>query len=239
MSSLQSLSPLSSVLESLRAAYGAEAFASAIALISSAAPLPKAAAPLPMAAAPLPMAAAPLPMAAAPVPKAASASAEEGAPKRRGPKKLVDMTPEQLEAHQARKAERSAKKAEEAEAAAAVAAGEPAEAPVKRKGRIWTPEQKEAAKAKRAQTMAAKKAAASEPVDLSSGLQGDWAILSSRPPSPDVSFYPHTIDGVSFFTNDRGDLVTESFEWVGRLVGGKIDEGVLEPADLAHATMRA
>jgi hypothetical protein len=149
------------------------------------------------------------------------------------------MTPEELEAHQARKAERSAKKAEEAEAAAAVAAGEPAEAPAKRKGRIWTPEQKEAAKAKRAQTMAAKKAAASEPVDLSSGLQGDWAILSSRPPSPDVSFYPHTIDGVSFFTNDRGDLVTESFEWVGRLVGGKIDEGVLEPADLAHATMRA
>lgn len=224
MSSIQSLSPLSSVLESLRAAYGAEAFASAIASISSAPPLPKAAAPLPQA--------------AAPVPKAASASAEEGVPKRRGPKKLADMTPEELEAHQAKKAERSAKKAEQAETAAAAAAGEPVEAPAKRKGRSWTPEQKAAAAAKRAQTVAAKKAAASEPVDLSSGLQGDWAVLSSRPPSPDVSFYPHEIDGVCFFTNDRGDLVTESFEWVGRLVGGKVDESVLEPADLAHATMR-
>ena len=231
MSSVQSLSPLSSVLESLRAAYGAEAFASAIASISSAVPLPPAAAPLPKAAAPLPKAAAPLP-------KAASASAEEGAPRRRGPKKLADMTPEELEAHQAKKAERSAKKAEEAEAAAAAAAGEPGEAHANRKGRSWTPEQKAAAAAKRAQTLAAKKAAASEPVDLSSGLQGDWAVLSSRPPSPDVSFYPHEIDGVCFFTNDRGDLVTESFEWVGRLVGGKVDESVLEPADLAHATMR-
>jgi hypothetical protein len=58
-------------------------------------------------------------------PSAASAAPSAEAPKRRGPKKLTDMTPEEKAAHDAKVAERKAKK--EAEKVAAEVAGKAAE----------------------------------------------------------------------------------------------------------------
>lgn len=221
---------LSSVLESLRAAYGAEVFSSAFSLMSSA---PSA------------------------VPSAASsvasdpAAASSAPPKRRGPKKLAEMTPEERVAWEAKKAERKAKKAEAqpplAEAQPPLADGsatEPedaaeakppsAEQKPKRGGRPkMTPEQKAEAKAKRE----AKKAgggAAAEVVDLTSGLPEGWAALCSGPAKPDIgTFESCEIEGVSYMRNCRGDLLTPEGEWVGRMVAGKFDPSVPEPADLA------
>jgi len=98
-----------------------------------------------------------------------SAEATEATEKRRGPKKLAEMTAEQRAAHDARKAERKAKK----EAAAAAAAQAPAEAeapaaaevpaeaePAKRRGpkklAEMTAEERAAHDAKKAERAAAK-----------------------------------------------------------------------------------
>ena len=73
---------LSSVLESLRAVYGAEVFASAFSLMSSVAPS-------------APPAASSAASSVASDPAAAPAAASSAPPKRRGPKKLAEMTPEE------------------------------------------------------------------------------------------------------------------------------------------------
>lgn len=221
---------LSSVLESLRAAYGAEVFASAFSLMSSVKPSASSA----------------TPSAASSVasdPAVAPAAASSAAPKRRGPKKLADMTPEERESWEAKKAERKAKKAEAKAPSADGSATEPedtaeakpptAEQKPKRGGRPkMTPEQKAEAKAKRQ----AKKAggAEAEVVDLTSGLPEGWAALCSGSAKPDIgSFESCEIEGVSYMRNCRGDLLTPEGEWLGRMVAGKLDPSVPEPADLA------
>lgn len=239
---------LSSVLESLRAAYGAEVFASAFSLMSSAPPAASSAAP-----------------SAASSVASDPAAASSAPPKRRGPKKLAEMTPEERAAWEAKKAERKAKKAEaqpplaevrppsadgsatepedaaeakppsvEAQPPSAEAKPPSAEQKPKRGGRPkMTPEQKAEAKAKRE----AKKAgggAAAEVVDLTAGLPEGWAALCSGPAKPDIgTFESCEIEGVSYLRNCRGDLLTPEGEWVGRIVAGKFDPSVPEPADLA------
>ena len=242
---------LSSVLESLRAVYGAEVFTSALfSLMSSAAPSAASAAP-------------------SAAPSAASSVASDPAaapsapPKRRGPKKLAEMTPEERESWEAKKAERKAKRAEakassaeaqppsadgsatepedaaeakppsaEAKPPSAEAKPPSAEQKPKRGGRPkMTAEQKAEAKAKRE----AKKAGAAEAEvdDLTSGLPEGWAALCSGSAKPDLgAFKSCEIEGVSYMRNCRGDLLTPEGEWVGRLVGGKIDQSVEEPADI-------
>jgi len=221
---------LSSVLESLRAAYGAEVFTSAFSLMSSVKPSAPSAA-----------------SSVASDPVAASSAA----PKRRGPKKLADMTPEERESWEAKKAERKAKKAEAKAPSADGSATEPedtaeakppsaeakpplAEQKAKRGGRPkMTPEQKAEAKAKRE----AKKGgggAAAEVVDLTAGLPEGWAALCSGSAKSDIgTFESCEIEGVSYMRNCRGDLLTPEGEWVGRMVAGKLDPSVPEPADLA------
>jgi hypothetical protein len=242
---------LSSVLESLRAAYGAEVFASAFSLMRSAEPSAASAAP-----------------SAASSVASDPAAAPSAPPKRRGPKKLADMTPEERAVWESKKAERKAKKAEAqpplaeaqpplAEAKASSAESQPpsadgsatepedaveaqpplAEVKPKRGGRPkMTPEQKAEAKAKRA----AKKAGAgaeAEVVDLTAGLPEGWAALCSGAAKPDIgAFESCEIEGVSYLRNCRGDLLTAEGEWVGRIVAGKFDPSVPEPADLAEVT---
>ena len=249
---------LSSVLESLRAAYGAEVFASAFSLMCSAEPSASSAA-----------------SSVASDPAAASSAP----PKRRGPKKLAEMTPEERAAWESKKAERKAKKAEakassaeaqppsadgsatepedaaeakppsaeaqppsveakppsaEAKPPSAEAKPPSAEQKPKRGGRPkMTPEQKAEAKAKRE----AKKAgggAAAEVVDLTAGLPEGWAALCSGPAKPNIgAFESCEIEGVTYMRNCRGDLLTPEGEWLGRIVAGKLDPSVPEPADLA------
>jgi len=59
-----------------------------------------------------------------------------------------------------------------------------------------------------------------------------------EPKKVDLRFYSWTHDGEDYFTNERGDVVTTEFEWVGRFNGKKIDESVPEPADLENAEMK-
>lgn len=64
----------------------------------------------------------------------------------------------------------------------------------------------------------------------------------SPPPVPkklDLSFYPIKHEGNSYYTNDRGDLVSEDWEWVGHFDGKTIDESAAEPDDLGEASLRA
>jgi hypothetical protein len=58
------------------------------------------------------------------------------------------------------------------------------------------------------------------------------------PKAVNLSFFSWTHDGEDYFTNDRGDVVSTEFVWVGRFDGTKIDSSVPEPADLADAKMR-
>jgi len=59
-----------------------------------------------------------------------------------------------------------------------------------------------------------------------------------EPKKFDLRFYSWTHDGEDYYTNERGDVVTTDFEWVGRFDGTKIDESAPEPADLAEAEMK-
>ena len=54
----------------------------------------------------------------------------------------------------------------------------------------------------------------------------------------DLSLFEWTHEGKDYYTNDRGDVVTTDFEWVGRFDGKVIDETVPEPTDLSEATIR-
>jgi hypothetical protein len=78
---------------------------------------------------------------------------------------------------------------------------------------------------------------------------GGTAVKSLKPkigPPPvpvpkkmDLSFFPIKHEGSSYYTNDRGDLVSEDWEWVGHFDGKAIDESAPEPDDLSEATLRA
>jgi hypothetical protein len=135
--------------------------------------------------------------------------------KRSGPKKVSEMTPEELEAHNQKQAERKAKKAAAAAAAAepepAAPAPEPVAAPAP------TPEP----------------VAAPAPAPAPKKIQ-----IKPKPKVVDLRFYSWTHDGEDYYTNERGDVVTMDFEWVGRFNGSKIDASVPEPADLAEAEMK-
>jgi hypothetical protein len=135
-----------------------------------------------------------------------------------------------------------------------------APAPKKRGPKPMTAEQKAEAKAKRE----AKKAAAvtaepeAEAEEFSDVPEAAPAAAPAKPapapvqkkkisiagapaPAPkavDLSFFSWTHDGEDYFTNDRGDVVSTEFEWVGRFDGTKIDGSAPEPADLADAKMR-
>jgi hypothetical protein len=133
-----------------------------------------------------------------------------------------------------------------------------APAPKKRGPKPMTPEQKAEAKAKRE----AKKAAAvtaepeAEAEEFSEVPEAAPAAAPAKPapapvqkkkisiagaPAPkvvDLSFFSWTHGGEDYFTNDRGDVVSTEFEWVGRFDGTKIDGSAPEPADLADAKMR-
>ena len=108
----------------------------------------------------------------------------------------------------------------------------------------------EEAKAAMAAKKAAKKAAAADApsADAPAAPVKTIAIKpktapAAAPPAPakkvDLSFFEWTHDGTDYFTNDRGDVVSVEFEWVGRFDGSKIDESAPEPEDLGSATMRS
>ena len=147
---------------------------------------------------------------------------------------------------------RAAAKAAAAAAAPAPAAEEGAEAAAPKPKRQWSEETKAAAAAKRAATLAKKAgsggaaaAAAAAPAEPAPAeAKKTITIKPKAAPAPvaekplDLSFFAWTHDGKSYFTNDRRDVLTEDFEWVGRFDGTKIDESVAEPADLTNAVMR-
>jgi ribosomal protein L29 len=123
--------------------------------------------------------------------------------------------------------------------------------------RKWSEEAKAAAAAKRA----AKKAAAAgggaaeapaaedgfaDPPEAAAAAPAPAKKIALKPKPAaapakvDLRFYSWSHGGTDYFTNDRGDVVSTEFEWVGRFDkgAGKIDETVEEPADLAEAEMR-
>jgi hypothetical protein len=162
---------------------------------------------------------------------------------------LATWTPPEVSKQAAAKAAKAA----EAPAEAAPAAAAPAEGAEKPK-RQWSEEAKAAAALKRAATKAAKAAAAggadaaepaAEPAASAEPAVKKAVVIKPKAAAPapaakpvDLSFFSWTHEGKSYYTNDRGDVVTEDFEWVGRFDGTKIDEKVSEPADLGEATMR-
>jgi colicin import membrane protein len=133
---------------------------------------------------------------------------------------------------------------------------EPAEKP-KRK---WSEEAKKAAAEKRAAKKAAKAAEAApaladapaaedaeeeKPAEAPAEKPKKTVAIKPKakpaeaaPKKVDLRFFSWTHNGTDYFTNDRGDVVTTEFEWVGRYNGEKVDESVPEPADLAQAEMR-
>ena len=133
---------------------------------------------------------------------------------------------------------------------AEAAAGAPTPA-AERPKRQWSEETKAAAAAKRAATLAKKAASGGGAAAAAAAAPAEPApaeakktitIKPKAAPAPakplDLSFFPWTHEGKSYLTNDRGDVLTEDCEWVGRFDGKKIDETVVEPEDLANATMR-
>ena len=141
-----------------------------------------------------------------------------------------------------------------AEKEAPVADGEEAPAAKKGSGRPkMTEEQKAAAKVKRD----AKKAAEAKPeAKAEAEAEAEFEEpAAAEPPKPvqkkkiviagapqkkvvDLSFYAWEHKGVDYFTNDRGDVVSTEFEWVGLFDGTTIDTSAPEAADLGSAKMR-
>jgi hypothetical protein len=180
---------------------------------------------------------------------------------------LTTWTPPEVSKMSAAKAEKEAATASSAasvasdsasvapDAADVPVAAAPAAAPAAEKPkRKWSDEAKAAAAEKRAATKAAAKAAApaadapaaDAPAPAAAEPKKTAAIKPKKaaapPPAPekkfDLSLFEWTHDGKDYYTNDRGDVVTTDFEWVGRFDGKSIDETVPEPADLSEATLR-
>jgi hypothetical protein len=129
----------------------------------------------------------------------------------------------------------------------------PAPKKERKKRQPMTEEQKAAAKVKRE----AKKASATAAPEAEEFSEVPEAAPAKPAPAPapvqkkkisiagapapkavDLSFFSWTHGGEDYFTNDRGDVVSTEFEWVGRFDGSKIDGSAPEPADLADAKMR-
>jgi len=115
--------------------------------------------------------------------------------------------------------------------------------------------QSEETKAAAAVKRAANKAAKATPAAAVGGSGSAPAPAASPPPAPkaaakkmvigggakkvvDLSFYPWEHGGVDYYTNDRSDVVSTEFDWVGRFNGKEIDETVEAPEDLGDARMR-
>jgi hypothetical protein len=155
----------------------------------------------------------------------------------------------------------SASVASDASDAPAVADASGAPTPASKPKRVMSDEAKASMAAKRAATIAAKKAlgGADAVADAAGGttaadapapavkkvtVKPKKAAATGTAPPPtdkkvDLSFFEWTHDGKEYYTNDRGDVVTTDFEWVGRFDGKTIDENAAEPADLSEATLRA
>lgn len=128
--------------------------------------------------------------------------------------------------------------------------GDEAEGAEKKPRKPQSEETKAAAALKRAATKAAK----AMPAASVGGSGAAPAPAVSPPPAPktakkmvigggakkplDLSFYPWEHGGVDYYTNDRSDVVSTEFDWVGRFNGTEIDETVEAPEDLADARMR-
>ena len=56
--------------------------------------------------------------------------------------------------------------------------------------------------------------------------------------TPDLSLFGWTFKGVEYYKNDRGDVLTYDFTWVGRFNGVSIDKTVQNPLDMADPIMR-
>jgi len=114
-----------------------------------------------------------------------------------------------------------------------------------------TEEQKAAAKLKREANKAAK--------DHSVGIPSGWAELIEPVPAAqtpvkapakkvtpqkptkkalDLSFYPWSHENTSYYTNDRGDVVSTEFEWIGHYDGKTLDTCAVAPEDLCEQTVR-
>lgn len=146
----------------------------------------------------------------------------------------------QAAAKAAAPAEPEAEAVHEVEAAATASTAE-------KPKRQWSEEAKAAAAAKRAAKKAAgtpaEVAAEAAPAPAPTKKAVTMKPKKAAEPAPtakkvDLSFYSWTHDGKEYYTNDRGDVATTDFEWVGRFNGTIIDESVPEPADLSEATLR-
>ena len=110
--------------------------------------------------------------------------------------------------------------------------------------RQWSEAAKAAAAEKRAATKAAKGGAPAHaapspahaaPSPMPSPANA-WASPTQKAaphPKGDVTeFAPAKIQGKMYLKNCRGDLLTDEYDWVGRLEGGKINTKFAKPADL-------
>ena len=78
-------------------------------------------------------------------------------------------------------------------------------------------------------------ASALNPVSKSKAAKKPLLIA---PKKVDLSFFLWKHGDTTYYTNDRGDVVSEEFEWVGRYSGEVIDTSAAEPEDLAAAVLR-
>ncbi len=87
----------------------------------------------------------------------------------------------------------------------------------------------------------AKTATPAKPVIAGGSLSKISNAFASKkaPEKPlDLSLIPWTFNGVEYFTNDRKDVLTDDFVWVGRFNGKSIDKSVQNPPDMAEPTVR-
>jgi hypothetical protein len=93
--------------------------------------------------------------------------------------------------------------------------------PVKKTRKPMSEETKKAAAAKRAATKAKKAAAAA------AGATDAESVADEI-----TDFSPFEYKDKNFVKNARGDVMTESLEWVGHWDGKKLDKKAPKPADL-------
>jgi hypothetical protein len=108
-------------------------------------------------------------------------------------------------------------------------------ADVKKARKPQSAETKAAAAAKRAATKAAK-LIDDEP--LGSVAPAPKKKIAAKPKKVDLALDTWEHDGVEYLKNERGDVVDEGGEWVGRWNGTIIDKSVPEPADCEQLTTR-
>ena len=131
----------------------------------------------------------------------------------------------------------AAAKASSTESSPAPSPAAPAAPAAEKPKRQWSEAAKVAAAEKRAATKAAK---ASAPA--AGGGAAAVAALSPAKPTSSASkaaaegditeFAPVKIQGKMYLKNCRGDLLTEEYDWVGRIEGAKINTKFPKPEDL-------